>query len=238
MWRWMPIRRVGCPDAQWRLIIALSRYGGLRCPSEHLALTWGDVDWERNRLNVRSPKTEHYRGGESRAVPLFPELRPYLEEAFELAEPGTQHVVTRYRDSSANLRTQFLRIIRRAGVESWPKLFHNLRASRQTELENQFPSHVVCDWMGNSHAVARKHYLQTTEEHFARAGVASGARGGASVVQRVVHHATEANCNELQEMQKASGVAANSSLFPRLSDSAEYPLPESNRCCRTENPES
>lgn len=33
------------PDAQWRLIIALSRYGGLRCPSEHLALTWGDVDW-------------------------------------------------------------------------------------------------------------------------------------------------------------------------------------------------
>ena len=32
-----------CPDLQWRLIFALSRYGGLRCPSEHLALsgaTW------------------------------------------------------------------------------------------------------------------------------------------------------------------------------------------------------
>lgn len=27
------------PDAEWRLIIALSRYGGLRCPSEHLSLT-------------------------------------------------------------------------------------------------------------------------------------------------------------------------------------------------------
>src|SRR5262249_3775589 len=25
-----------CPDAEWRLIVALSRYGGLRCPSEHL----------------------------------------------------------------------------------------------------------------------------------------------------------------------------------------------------------
>lgn len=29
-----------CPDAQWRLLFALSRYGGLRCPSEHLLLKW------------------------------------------------------------------------------------------------------------------------------------------------------------------------------------------------------
>src|SRR5579862_9505224 len=48
-----------CPDAQWRLIVALSRYGGLRCPSEHLALTWADVDWERSRFLVRSSKLEH-----------------------------------------------------------------------------------------------------------------------------------------------------------------------------------
>ncbi len=32
----------------------------------------------------------------------------------------------------------------RAGLKPWAKLFHNLRASRQTELENDFPSHVVC----------------------------------------------------------------------------------------------
>jgi hypothetical protein len=29
-----------CPDTQWRLLFALSRFGGRRCPSEHLALKW------------------------------------------------------------------------------------------------------------------------------------------------------------------------------------------------------
>jgi hypothetical protein len=33
-----------CPDAQWKLLFALSRYGGLRCPSEHLGLRWGYVE--------------------------------------------------------------------------------------------------------------------------------------------------------------------------------------------------
>jgi integrase len=158
-----------CPDAQWRLIVALSRYGGLRCPSEHLALTRDDIDWERGRMTVRSPKTEHHAGGESRIVPLFPELRPYLDAAWDLADPG-KFVITRYRDKSANLRTQLLRIIKRAGLKPWPRLFHNMRASRQTELTARFPLHVVCEWIGNSALIADKHYLQVTDEHYADAG--------------------------------------------------------------------
>ena len=158
-----------CPNAEWRLIFALSRYGGLRCPSEHLALTWGDVDWENERLTVHSPKTEHHPGGESRSIPLFPELRREFEAVFDLAEPGTEYVITRYRRTNANLRTQLLRIIKRAGLTAWPKLFHNLRSTRQTELEETFPSHVVCKWIGNSQNIARKHYLQLTDEHFDRA---------------------------------------------------------------------
>lgn len=94
-------RRVldACPDAEWRLIFALSRYGGLRCPSEHLSLEWTGVNWEEGRLFVDSPKTG------PRWVPIFPELRPYLEEAFELAPEGAVHVSNRYRDTNANLRT-------------------------------------------------------------------------------------------------------------------------------------
>jgi hypothetical protein len=62
-----------------------------------------------------------------------------------------------------------IRIIRRAGLEPWPKLFHNLRATRQPELEESFSSHVVCAWIGNSEKVARKHYLQVTVGQFAKA---------------------------------------------------------------------
>lgn len=35
---------------------------GLRCPSEVLALRWGDIDWERSLFTVRSAKTEHQQG--------------------------------------------------------------------------------------------------------------------------------------------------------------------------------
>lgn len=81
-----------CPDLEWKLIFALSRFGGLRCPSEHLSLRWGDVDWERQRVRVRvrSPKTEHLPGREQRVMPLFPELRPLLEEAFASTWPKTE----------------------------------------------------------------------------------------------------------------------------------------------------
>jgi len=158
-----------CPDSQWRLLFALSRYGGLRCPSEHLALKWGDINWDAGRMTVHSPKTEHHEGKDSRIVPIFPELLPDLEAVWDEAPEGTEYVITRYRDCNANLRTQLNRIIRRAGLKPWPKLFQNLRATRETELAEEFPAHVVCQSIGNSEAVARKHYLQVTDAHFEQA---------------------------------------------------------------------
>ena len=167
-----------CPASQWRTLFALARYGGLRCPSETLNLRWQDIDWHNQRMTVRSPKTEHHAGRESRQVPVFPELLPYLEEAFEQAEKGTEFVITRYRSQDANLRTQLQKIIRRAGLEVWQKPWQNLRSSRETELVESFPVHVAAAWWGNTEAVANKHYLQVTDEHFQRA-VKSGAESGA-----------------------------------------------------------
>ena len=132
----------------WRTIIALCRFGGLRCPSEVLSLEWRHVDWERNRITVPSPKTDRYDGKGSRTIPLFAELRPYLEEAFELAEPGQTHVVGGEHLAKAqgpngwrncNLRTTFEKLVKRAGLEPWPRLFHNLRSSRETELLEVVP---------------------------------------------------------------------------------------------------
>jgi len=156
------------PDRQWKLIIALSRFGGLRTPSEHVRLRWEDVLWDQNKIVVHAPKTEHHEGRAYRHVPLFPELLPFLLDAAERAD-DSGFVVTKIRDSESNLRTTFLKIIKRAGLKPWPKLFQNLRASRQTELQETYPTHVVCNWMGNSPKVAQMHYLQVTDEHFEKA---------------------------------------------------------------------
>jgi integrase len=160
-----------CPDASWRLLFALARWGGLRIPSEPLGMMWQDVDWAGGRMMIRSPKTEHHPGGESRIVPLFPELLPYLREAFEQAEPGAERVFPKwqYRGAGVNLRTGLLRIMAKAAVPPWPKLFQNLRATRETELAATWPMHVVCEWIGNSLAVANEHYLQVTESDYQKA---------------------------------------------------------------------
>lgn len=164
------------PDAEMQLIIALSRYGGLRTPSETFALKWQHIDWIRRRMTVTSPKTERYEGHETREMPLFPELMPHLLKCRDLAPVDAVYVIARRRlQSEANLRGRMTGILKRANVERWPKVFHNLRASLQTELEQRgFPTHVVCAWLGNSPKVAKEHYLQVSDADFERAsGVAT-----------------------------------------------------------------
>ena len=155
-----------CPDNQWRGIIALSRYGGLRCPSELVGLKWGDVNWDRCRLTVRSPKTERHEGHAVRSVPIAPELRPILQDLFDHAEAGTELVIPRLSDPRVNLRTMLHRIIERAGLTPWPRLFHNLRASCATDWVERHPSHAVAKWLGHSPLIAAQHYLQLRDAHF------------------------------------------------------------------------
>ncbi len=128
------------PDAEWRVIVALCRYGGLRCPSELLALKWRHVDWERERFLVHSSKLEHCRSKGKRWVPLFPELRPYLDALYDEAPEGSQFVIAKTRDVGVNWRTQLERIIVRAGLTSWDRQFQNLRSSCETELAGAFPA--------------------------------------------------------------------------------------------------
>jgi hypothetical protein len=68
-----------------------------------------------------------------------------------------------------NLRQQLQRMIERAGLPAWPRLWHQLRASAQTDLASRLPQHVVCAWLGNTQSVAMAHYLQVNDGHFASA---------------------------------------------------------------------
>jgi hypothetical protein len=141
------------------------------------------ISWEMNRLSVFEPKVEHHEGRGIRSCPIFPELRPILDEAFEIFGDKSEYVVAapQYRAAAntamgwknSNLRTEMTRLLRRAGVSGWPRLFHSMRASRQTELQREFPLHVVCSWLGNSPRIAQQSYLLVTEDDFAKAaGVA------------------------------------------------------------------
>jgi hypothetical protein len=95
-------------------------------------------------------KTAHHEGHESLTIPLFPELEKPLQEVFDEAPEGSVHVITRYRFANQNLRTELNRIVKRAGVLMWQKPFQNLRSTRETELMESYPAHVVCGWIRNS----------------------------------------------------------------------------------------
>ena len=159
-----------CPDQTWRTILALCRIGGLRNPSETLAVRWEDVNWEKQAVLIRSPKTERHVGHDARIIPMFPGLREELEKQFDAAEEGgSPFVIDRWRDTEMNMRTHFERIVFRAGLQQWPRLFQNLRESRANELWSEYPEHVAGYWMGHSRRIAEKHYLQVTDEQFLKA---------------------------------------------------------------------
>ncbi len=136
-----------CPNTQWKLILCLARVGGLQIPSELVGLTWDCIHWDKNTMTVSSPKTEHIVGREFREVPLFPEIESLLKEFLKDAPQGELLIFPTVL-SATNLRRGLTRIIENAGVPVWENLFHNLRASRASELLKDYPVKVVISWLG------------------------------------------------------------------------------------------
>ncbi len=163
------------PDAEWRLIIALWRFAGLRAASEVLSLKWEHILWDERMIEVQAPKTEHHQGKGSRKIPFFPHIEGCLREALEQAGKDAVYVVEKhaplylrgqkervYISRQGNLGTVFKKIIRRAGHKPWKKLIHNLRASLETDLLNgkygRFWLHTIAGWLGHSVKVMLTHY--------------------------------------------------------------------------------
>jgi len=196
-----------CPDRQWKTIFGLARIGGLRVPSEIIPLRWTDIDFDNKQFLVTSPKTEHHVNGENRWVPLFPELEELLREELQAPDRHPVFVIHLYRDSTQNLRTQFLRILRRAMVQPWPKPFGNLRASRATELRNFFPAHDVNLWLGHSQVIASRHYLTAQKDFWESAKVLPTMKREAGNAQsNVTGSVNNVKSNAASERQLLPGV--------------------------------
>jgi len=208
---------IDAANPTWRTIIALARFAGLRCPSEVLSLRWEHVDFAAERMTVSSPKTEHLEGRAYRVVPIFHELRSYLEEALELAAAGEVFVIggrqgDGYRATAqkpggwvnTNLRTTFEKLIRRAGLSPWPRLFQSLRPSRETDLMQHHPIHVVTAWIGNTPKIAMGHYLQTLPADHEKA-VRGGAECGARAAQKEARTGADTKRPEQTEWPESTG---------------------------------
>lgn len=156
-------------DPELKAIVLLARYAGLRCPSEIVGLTWGDINWEHMTLYVASPKTEAHEGQEGRVVPLFAELQQGLLELQEEAPVGEPLLFPRHQIKGYALTKQLRRATKAAGLALWKRPWQNMRATRESELLEKYPLHTVTAWLGHSPNVAISHYAQIAKDHHARA---------------------------------------------------------------------
>ena len=106
------------------------------------------------------------RLSENRFVPTA-DILPWLDAAYLDALEGTQRVITRFTESNLNLSRPFEKIIQAAGLNIWPKLIQNLRASCETDwLDSGIAADVVAKWIGHSVKVQNDNYAQVDDHHF------------------------------------------------------------------------
>ena len=163
----------GCTNAKQRLIIALARIGGLRCPIELCGLRWSEIDWQEKWFWVHSPKTERHEGKNKRKVPLFPELERRFQELYDTLPEGCDDLIFPEKSDippiispKKSLSSWIKKVATRAGVELWEKPFQNCRSSRDTELRKKHPAHFVNRWIGHTQQVAEDHYIQELPDDF------------------------------------------------------------------------
>jgi integrase len=196
-----------CPNRQWALLFGLARYAGLRVPSETHALTVADVDWDRRRLRVRSPKTERFEGHEQRFVPVDPRLMPLLQGRFDEMKPGDAAIVT--IRGQGNIARHVEAILAKAGVEPWKRLWQTLRSSCEKQWAMTFPQYAVSKWIGHSITVSGRHYANDVpDELFDKASTA-----GANPVQNPVQQVHETSGND-QKAEDAGNTGNDAISMP------------------------
>jgi integrase len=143
--------------------LTLARFAGLRV-GEICRLTWDAYDAEAAALHVIDTKRDRVR-----RVPVMDPVREVLERTKPGVRVAGRRVLDHGGDGGVTRSTLDGRIRAAAlasGVSIWPRLFHNLRATLQTEWIKAFGLVNACHWIGNSQTVAAKHYAMATEAAF------------------------------------------------------------------------
>ncbi len=92
-------------------------------------------------------------------------FRLWLQDSNKRDKPeegGAEYVFPGIR-ADTNLRTQLEKLINRAGVKQWPKIWQNLRASGATDFARSLPSHVAAEICGHTEQIAQEHYWTVTD---------------------------------------------------------------------------
>jgi integrase len=144
-----------CSDNYERLIVVLARYGGLRIPSEIRNIRYRDFADTIIKIH-KDTKTG------ARDVPLFREIKDVFSRLS--GSPDDLIFSDNYR-TDWGAWTMLSNILEYNGVERWPKLFVNLRASCIMDLVEYGYSEKTLDAIfGNSTEVRKTHYIKLQQE--------------------------------------------------------------------------
>lgn len=152
---------------QFQCGLALSRWAGVRVPSEVLLLTRSSIDWEGSRVHVVDAKRSKRSSRAPpvvRVCPLFPELAPYLQAIWACSDKPTDPLLPELVAMGGGTFVSRCARARDALGFSWPRLFTSVRATRETELIARFGVRAASEWIGNSPAVAAKFYELVSPE--------------------------------------------------------------------------
>lgn len=162
------------PSAKWRALWAFARWGGVRVPSEPRELMIDDIVWRHGEdgptpgIVVTDSKRTVGKNVErrTRRIPMFDgPMEGALLAAIDELPDGERRVFPWLAGASGDsVRKPLVKAIKRAGLVVWPDLWRNVRSSRERELHDAWAADVAQTWMGNSEAVAHKHYLRVTDE--------------------------------------------------------------------------
>jgi hypothetical protein len=73
------------------------------------------------------------------------------------------------RKHGSNIDKPFKDIIKRAGLEPWPAVCNNIRATRANAMEQIYGGALEAAWVGHEPKTYRKHYSQVQETDLVKA---------------------------------------------------------------------